>query len=130
MRNIFIICSIILLVLLVCIGGAEVVFRNAVTHKDLPGIKLAQRLDPLVSEYFYEEYRLTGDLEALQKAMDLEPTKPAYHMYYGLALMELPVRTRITDERAVNEICKAAALKPYSKLYCSTCDSFKKAVSQ
>ena len=117
--------SVIFLVLLSAMGAAEGFFHKAMETKDIEFLKTAQRLDPFSSEYFYGEYELTHDISALAQAIRLEPTKPAYHMYYGLALLEMPQRTRPTDQEAVIEICKGSQLKPYSHLYRSVCESYK-----
>ncbi len=120
--------SLCFVVLLVCVGGAEFAFRKGNEEKDVALLRLAQRLNPLVSEYFYAEYRLMGDIGALRHAMLLEPTRPAYPMYYGLALIKQEPRTRAGDWAAMIEICKASRLKPYSKQYRNICAQFKAAI--
>ncbi len=120
--------SLCFITLLVCVGGAEFAFEKGKSEKNVALLKTAQRLNPLVSDHFYEDYRLTGDLGALRRAMSLEPTKPAYHMYYGLALLKPKHRALETDREAVSEVCKAARLKPYSKQYREICAQVKAAV--
>lgn len=117
--------SLVLAGFLLCRGGAWLAFEQGRARKDFSLLKTASRLDPFVSDYPYEEYRLTGDMTALERAMRLEPTKPAYHMYYCLALIQRQPRTRAGDQAAVAEICKSAQLKPYSKQYRLACDQFK-----
>ena len=114
---------------LACVGAAEINFKRAVQAKDVKRLKTAQRLNPFVSDYFYREYRLSGDLNRLVHAMSLEPTKAAYHMYYGLALLKRVKRTKTSDEEAVTEICRAARLKPYSEPYRSACEKYKAVIS-
>ena len=128
LRILILIFSVVVLFLLVCEGGADLAFNRAVEEKDLNSLKVAQVLNPFVSDYFYEEYRQTHDLAALRRAISLEPVKPAYHMYYGLALLDLAKRTRLSDEEAVGEICKAAGLKPYSAQYRETCIKFRSTI--
>ncbi|MBF0522039.1 MAG: hypothetical protein HQL24_03165 [Candidatus Omnitrophica bacterium] len=128
MRKIIFFVTMIYLTFLLFWGSAQIVFEKAVVTKDLKLLKLAQHLNPFVSEYFYEEYRLTGHEAALLEAMMIEPTKPAYPMYYGLALMNRTLRTRISDQEAVKEVCKASRLKPYSKEYQSICEQFKRLI--
>ena len=122
--------SVLFILLLACVGGAEFFFQRGSNSsaKNPAALKIAEQLNPFVSEYFYEDYRLTGDIKVLRQAVFFEPSKPAYHMYYGLALMKQTPRTRFSDQEAVAEICKAARLKPYSKLYQDTCEQFKKAI--
>ncbi len=128
MRPVIAVLSVCLIVLLACAGGAEFAYEKGKAEKDAGLVKMAQRLNPLVSDHFYEDYRLTGDLGALRRAMSLEPTKPAYPMYYGLALLKPKHRARETDREAVTEVCKAARLKPYSKQYREICAQVKAAV--
>ncbi len=128
MRLLVRILSFCFIALLTFVGGAELVFQRGKAGKDPALLQVAQKLNPLVSEYFYEDYRLTGDIKALRRAIQLEPTKPAYHMYYGLALLKQSPRTRYGDREAVTEICKAARLKPYSKQYQDACTQYGKAI--
>ena len=128
MRLIVLALSLCFIVLLVCVGGAELVFQKGKAEQNAALLKTAQRLNPLASDYAYEEYRVTGDLETLRRAMRLEPTRPAYHMYYGIALLKAKPRTRPGDLEAVAEICKASRLKPYSRVYALACDQFKAAI--
>ena len=125
MRWVILILSLCFTVVVMCVGGAKLACQQGVTEKNIEKIRLAEKLDPLASEYAYENYRLSGDLEALRRAMRLEPTKPAYHMYYGLVLLKQASRTQVSDQEAVIEICQAAKLKPYSKLYQNICEQCK-----
>jgi hypothetical protein len=127
-RVIVIFVSCLLAALIFCRGAAWLAFEQGKARKDLSLLQTASRLDPFVSDYSYEEYRLSGDLTALERAMRLEPTKPAYHMYYGLALMKRQLRTRASDQAAVAEICKGAELKSYSKRYQKICEQFRAAI--
>ena len=120
--------SICFMVLLACVGGAELAFQHGKAGKNPAFLEAAQRLNPFVSDYAYEDYRLTGDLEALRRAMRLEPTRPAYPMYYGLALLKAKPRTLMSDREAVTEICKAARLKPYSVKYKAVCEQYQKVI--
>lgn len=120
--------SLIYFFVLICVGAAEIISKRAVASHDIHLLNVAQRLYPFVSDYFYAEYRLNGNLSALVHAMSLEPTKPAYHMYYGLALLKRLPRRQATDQEAVTEICKAAQLKPYSQVYRSACEQYRAAI--
>lgn len=129
MRTILFVLSLCFLVLLVCVGSAELLLQQGKAGRNMELLKMAEKLNPFVSDYAYEDYRLSGDLQALLRAMRLEPTRPAYHMYYGLALLKSKPRTRASDKEAVTEICKAASLKPYSRQYQAACEQYKKAIS-
>jgi hypothetical protein len=125
-----IVVSLIFLGLLIFFGTAEHLFRQSMAKGDVQLIRQAQRLNPFSSRYAYHEYRLTGDIDALRRAIILEPTRPAYHMYYGLAQFKLLKRTRQTDREGLKEICLAAELKPNSRQYQKTCEQFRKALGQ
>ena len=120
--------SLCFVLLLVCAGGAELACRQGKAGRNIELLKIAEKLNPFASDYAYKNYRLTGDLQALCRAMRLEPTRPAYHMYYGLALLKAKPRTRVSDREAVTEICKAANLKPYSGQYKAACEQYKKVI--
>jgi hypothetical protein len=124
MRIVFVALSLIFVFLVVCVGGAELFARQATARKDVQGIRIARMLNPFSSEYIYEEYQMAGDADLLIQAIRLEPTKAAYHMYYGLALLDRSPRTREGDREAVQEICKAAKLKPYSTAYRDVCAEY------
>jgi hypothetical protein len=130
MRKIMIVLSAVYLFCLIRVGGAVIVLDKAKAEKNARLTKTAQKLNPFDAAYFYEDYRLTGDLKAMQQAVRLEPTKPAYHMYYGLALIKQEPRPRTGDQAAVTEICKAAELKKYSNLYKNICAEFRENISQ
>jgi len=125
MKACIVILSLCYLIFLVCICRAEVLFHKAMDTKDIELLAQAQHLNPFSSEYFYGEYRLDHNLSALVHAIQLEPTKAAYHMYYGLELLERVPRTPLTDQEAVTEICKGARLKSYSQIYHSACEGYK-----
>ncbi len=129
MRSLVIVFSLLFAALLLCTGAGEFFFLKGQADKNAGFIKQAQQLNPLVSDYFYEEYRLTGHINALHQAIRLEPTKPQYHMYYGLAVLKPLPRTRAGDQLAVTEICLAAALKPYSKAYAQACARYSTAIA-
>lgn len=122
------ILSLCFIVLLTCVGGAELAFQLGRSGKNAVLLKVARKINPLVSSYAYEDYRMTDDLEALRQAMRLEPTRPAYHMYYGLALLKQTPRTRAGDAEAATEICRAARLKPYSGQYKAVCEQCEKMI--
>jgi hypothetical protein len=69
---------------IVCRDTAWLAFEKGEDRNDLSLVQMASRLDPFVSDHAYEEYRQADDLDALERAIRLEPAKPAYHMYYGL----------------------------------------------
>ncbi len=128
MRSVLFVLSLCFVVLLVCVGSAELLLQQGKDGRNIKLLKMAGKLNPFFSEYAYEDYRLSGDLQALRRAMSLEPTRPAYHMYYGLALLKARPRTRAGDKEAVVEICKAASLKPYSRQYKAVCAQYKSAI--
>ena len=128
MKGLIIIFVLICSLFLIDLSSAEIIFHCAVISKNVKLFKMAQRLNPFVSDYAYEEYRLTGDVDTLLHAIALEPTKAAYHMYYGLALLQRHPRTLSSDQGAVKEICKAARLKPYSPVYRLACEKYKTAI--
>ncbi|MFH0984185.1 MAG: hypothetical protein V1882_01465 [Candidatus Omnitrophota bacterium] len=128
MRTVLFALSFCFIVLLVCAGSAELLFLQGKSGRNIELLKTAEKLNPLASDHAYEVYRLTGDLGALRRAMSLESTRPAYHMYYGLSLLKSKPRTRSSDKEAVTEICKAASLKPYSRQYKATCEEYKKVI--
>lgn len=125
-------------------------------------------LNPLNSDYYYQKYLLLNkegavpavgapdtkprglSLNYLQSAIELEPTRAAYHMFYALALLKLkqqglakegtvPVEG-IPDTKprglslnlngpALNSIIKqelrrAVSLKPFSKQYREILDQY------
>ncbi len=125
MRIAVIVFSVVFMILILMAGGAEFLCARGQALNDTGLIRQAQRLNPLVSEYFYEEYRLSGRIDALKAAIRREPIKPAYHMYYGLVILKQVPRTRAGDRQALVEICKAAELKPYSKEYARICGQYK-----
>ena len=125
MKTLVVCLSLLYILVLGCVGAAEINFNRATQTKDVKLLKTVERLNPFVSDYFYREHRLNGDVNVLAHAISLEPTKAAYHMYYGLALLKRSQRTKSSDEEAVTEICKAARLKPYSDAYRSACEKYK-----
>lgn len=120
--------SLFFLGLLVFLGTAELLFRQGMGKRDLALIRQAQRFNPFSSRYPYQEYRLTGNIEAMRRAVRLEPVRPAYHMYYGLAQFNRSVRTRQTDREGLKSICLAAEFKPNSRQYQETCKRFRAAL--
>ncbi len=74
-------------------------------------------VNPLDSEYYYKKGLLT-------KAIEIEPSKAEYHMYYGLELLKtLPkdmFSAQIQLRLAKNEFSRAANLKSYNELYQKT----------
>lgn len=74
-------------------------------------------LNPLNSEYYYKKGLLT-------KAIETEPSKALYHMYYGLELLKTLPKDKFSAQiqlrQAKNELFRAAKLKPYSKPYKQT----------
>ena len=121
--------SLCFIVLLACVGGAEFAYQQGKAGQNAALLRTARWLNPLASDYAYEDYRMTGNIEALRWAMRIEPSRPAYHMYYGLALLKCKPRTLAVDREAAIEICKASRLKPYSSQYKTACEQYKKGVS-
>jgi len=70
--------------------------------------------NPLNSEYFYKRGLLT-------KAIELEPLKAEYHMYYGLELLKTLPKDKFSAlnqlRLAKKEFFRAAKLNPYSQVY-------------
>ncbi len=73
--------------------------------------------NPLNSEYYYKRGLLT-------KAIEVEPSKAEYHMYYGLELLKTLPNDKFSAQlqlrQAKIEFSRASKLKPYSKLYQKT----------
>ncbi len=78
-------------------------------------------VNPLSSEYCYK-------IGLLNEAIELEPTKAEYHMYYGLELLKtLPndkFSTQIQLRLAKEEFLRVVRLKSYDKLHKKTCDVY------
>ena len=78
-------------------------------------------LNPLNSEYYYQNGSLT-------KAIEVEPSKAVYHMYYGLELLNtLPINKSLAQNQlrlAKEEFSRAAKLKPYSEVYKKTYNTY------
>lgn len=93
-------------------------------------INLSIHLNPLNSDYYYQKYSLlkaqpAQALTYLQSAIELEPTRAAYHMFYALALLKLtPIvhhPSSIVHQAVIlQELHRAVSLKPFSKLYQKT----------
>ncbi|MCX5681307.1 MAG: hypothetical protein NT079_03400 [Candidatus Omnitrophica bacterium] len=96
-------------------------------------INIALVLNPNNSEYYFRKFELLDPklqkpaaflknyrqrTVLIAKAIDLEPTNPKYHMFYGLELVrDNSLRTRLNDRLALIELRRAAELKPFSPLY-------------
>ena len=120
---------------LAAIGLADFCFMRSreITGEPLKYINTAKILNPLNSEYYYRKFEIliSGNrkmdkstqirnerISLLRKAIELEPTNPKYHMFYGLELVrDYSLRTRLTDRLALLELKRAIALKPFSRLY-------------
>jgi hypothetical protein len=78
-------------------------------------------LNPLDSEYYYQNGLLT-------KAIEAEPSRAEYHMYYGLELLKSLPDDRFSAQNqlslAKGEFFRAAKLKPYSEVYKKTYDTY------
>ncbi len=74
-------------------------------------------LNPLDSEYYYQN-------KSFAKAIEVEPTKAQYHMYYALELLKSLPEDRISAQTqlrlAKSEFYRAAKLKPYNAVYQKT----------
>jgi len=77
--------------------------------------------NPLNSEYYYKRGLLT-------KAIEVEPSKAEYHMYYGLELLKTLPKDKFSAQIQLRlakiEFSRAANLKPYSELYKTTCSTY------
>lgn len=125
MRAVLFLASLLAAAGLLCRGAAWMAYERGSERGDVSLVRLASRLDPFVSDYAYEEYVQTDDLDALKRAIRLEPAKPVYHMYYGLMLIDRKPRALDRDQEAVKQICQGAELKPYSRNYRETCETYK-----
>jgi hypothetical protein len=85
--------------------------------------------NPLNAEYRYQKYFILKDFRAaslrqIKQAIELDPAKPAYHMYYGLSLLEVfppdKFSAQLQLRLAKKELARAARLKPFSELYQET----------
>ena len=78
-------------------------------------------LNPLNSEYYYEK-------GLLAKAIEIEPSKAEYHLYYGLELLENLPKDKFSAQNqlrlAKKEFFRASSLKPYNKAYKKTYDIY------
>ena len=103
---------------LAVLATAEYYYQTGKAQKDAGKLKIACILNPFFSDYQYELFNYTKDLESIKTAIALEPLKPLYHMSYGLELVEdYRKRTRVSDQTAFREIKRAYELKPWSKNY-------------
>jgi len=123
-----IILSVYIVFLGVC-AGAECFFQIGKVQGNVEALKIAAVLNPYVSEYRYQifEYTNPKDINSIKEAIRLEPSNPAYHMFYALELLrDYSKRTRDLDQIAFHEIKRAYALKPYSTLYRKIYDQYAK----
>lgn len=78
-------------------------------------------LNPLNSEYYFQK-------KLFAEAIELEPSRADYHMYYGLRLLKTLPKDRFSAQiqlRLANkEFYRAAKLKPYNELYKKTYDIY------
>lgn len=78
-------------------------------------------LNPLNAEYYYQN-------GFLAKAIELEPSKAEYHMYYGLELLKTLPEDKPSAQNqlrlAKEEFSRAVKLKPYNELYKKTYDTY------
>jgi len=120
------------------IGIADFYFeRSKVKNADsLKYIDIALAFNSNDSEYYFRKFELFDPklqkpsaflknyqqrISLITRAIDLEPTNPKYHMYYGLELVrDNSLRTRLNDRLALIELRRAAELKPFSPLYRKT----------
>jgi len=102
--------------------------------------QLAQRyigyaiaFNPFNAEYRFQKYSIFKDsraasLRQIKQAIELDPLKPAYHMYYGLSLLESfppdKFSAQLQLRMAKKELIAASRLKPYSELYQKTCADY------
>jgi len=95
----------------------------------------ATKLDFTNADLYYQEYitlnpRLTTQdpspmtydpklrLQALKHCIDLTPSWPVYHLYYGLMLKKMSQTPNpLTRDLILSELQKASELKPSSELY-------------
>ena len=108
---------------------------------------LSIKLNPLNSSNYLQKYRvlriilkskLSPDrkqryiketLKTLEKAIELEPVNPSYHMYYALSLLKYKKKNPAVIELIKSELMKAKQLKPYSPLYQKIADTYIKVLS-
>lgn len=87
------------------------------------GTDLAIKLDSTNADLYYERYGSVDlqpklRLQALKRCINLTPSWPAYHLYYGLMLEKMsPNPNPLTKGLILSELEKASDLKPSSRLY-------------
>jgi hypothetical protein len=78
-------------------------------------------LNSLSSEYYYQNGSLT-------KAIEVEPARAQYHMYYGLELLKTLPKDKFSAQNqlrlAKEEFFRAAKLEPCIELYKKTYDTY------
>ena len=93
------------------------------TADRFPGTDLAVKLDSTNSDLHYARYESVDlkqklRLQALKRCINLTPSWPAYHLYYGLMLEKMsPNPNPLTKGLILSELEKASDLKPSSRLY-------------
>jgi hypothetical protein len=103
-----------------CIYLSSILVADLYSQKK---IDLALKLNPLNSEYYYQKYtQLKTPPNYIQSAIELEPTKASYHMFYALALLKQ--KGAVPDSVIKHELETAVKLKPFSKLYQKTLNDY------
>jgi len=86
-------------------------------------LNIAIKLDSTNSDLYYQQYQIDTlqpklRLQALKKCINLVPSWPVYHLYYGLMLKKMsPNPNPLTKKLILSELSKASELKPSSELY-------------
>ncbi len=75
-------------------------------------------LNPLDSQYYYKK-------GLFEKAIEAEPSNAAYHMGYALDLAKKnPTPDYFTVRLVLSQLKQAAELRPFSKVYRQTYDTY------
>jgi len=78
-------------------------------------------LNPLNSEYYFEQGFLT-------KAIEAEPSRAEYHLYYGLELLKTLPEDKFSAQNQLrlvkDEFFRASKLEPYDEEHKKTCGTY------
>jgi len=146
-KFIVLVASIFFIILNLTIFTAELCYQRSIAAKEwgisflktMSYIDAAITLIPINSEYYYQKYSLLNDkyknakwlsrsekialldeaIAALRLAIELEPSKASYHMFYALTLIKKQYLVNDAHAAALvkDELRKACELKPFSKAY-------------
>lgn len=132
--------SLIYILYLLTIFGAHIHYRRSTRANSIEEarsyINRAISLNPINSAYRYQKYYLLKteyenrppptanrnlldeSIKSLRKAIELEPAKASYHLYYALSLTRrYSLRDEEISHRVKQGLRRAVELKPFSQLY-------------